>query len=84
VDAAQPQVEREIALDLVRHGLMVAPVVVLVAGLIRGLDGAASAAIALGIVFLNFLFAAITVGWARKTGRPTFSPPGPRLRFCGP
>ena len=52
---AQPAVEREIALDIVKHGLMVAPVVVLVAGSIRGWDGAASAAIALGIVLVNFL-----------------------------
>ena len=63
---AQPQVERVIALDLVKHGLLLAPVVILVAGLVSGWDGTASAAIALGIVCLNFTLAALSVGWAAK------------------
>ena len=63
---AQPQVERDIALDLVKHGLLLAPVVILVAGLVSGWDGTASAAIALGIVCLNFTLAALSVGWAAK------------------
>jgi hypothetical protein len=53
-----PYVEREVALDIVRRGLMVAPVIVLAAGLIRGVDGALSAAIAIAIVIVNFLAAA--------------------------
>jgi hypothetical protein len=63
---AQPQVERDIALDLVKHGLLIAPAVILVAGLVSGWDGTASAAIALGIVCLNFTLAALSVGWAAK------------------
>ena len=63
---AQPQVERDLALDLVKHGLLLAPAVVLVAGLVSGWDGTASAAIALGIVCLNFTLAALSVGWAAK------------------
>jgi len=63
---AHPQVERDIALDLVKHGLLIAPVVILVAGLVSGWDGTASAAIALGIVCLNFTLAALSVGWAAK------------------
>ena len=63
---AQPQVERDIALDIVKHGLLLAPVVILVAGLVSGWDGTASAAIALGIVCLNFTLAALSVGWAAK------------------
>jgi hypothetical protein len=63
---AQPQVERDIALDLVKHGLLIAPVVILVAGLVSGWDGTISAAIALGIVCLNFALAALSVGWAAK------------------
>ena len=63
---APPQVERDIALDLVKHGLLLAPVVILVAGLVSGWDGTASAAIALGIVCLNFTLAALSVGWAAK------------------
>jgi hypothetical protein len=63
---AQPHVERDIALDIVKHGLLIAPVVILVAGLVSGWDGTASAAIALGIVCLNFTLAALSVGWAAK------------------
>jgi len=51
----QPQVERDIALDLVKHGLLLAPAVIVVAGLVSGWEGAASAAIAFAIVLLNFL-----------------------------
>jgi hypothetical protein len=61
---ATPAVERDIAVDMVKRGLLVAPAVILVAGLIRGIDGAASAAIALAIVFANFLAAAFVVSWA--------------------
>jgi hypothetical protein len=63
-----PLVEREVALDIVKHGLMVAPVVVLAGGLIRGYDGASSAAIALGIVLVNFLAAAAIMSRAAKSG----------------
>jgi hypothetical protein len=61
---ATPAVERDIAIDMVKRGLLVAPLVVLVAGLLRGADGALSAAIALAIVFANFLAAAFVVSWA--------------------
>lgn len=63
-----PLVEREVALDIVKHGLMIAPVVVLVCGLIRGWDGASSAAVALGIVLVNFLAAAAIMTRAAKSG----------------
>jgi hypothetical protein len=63
-----PLVEREVALDIVRRGLLVAPFVVLAAGLLRGWDGAASAAIALGIVLVNFLAAAAIMTRAAKSG----------------
>ncbi len=63
-----PLVEREVALDIVKHGLMIAPVVVAAAGLIRGWNGASSAAIALGIVLVNFLAAAAIMSRAAKSG----------------
>jgi hypothetical protein len=63
VDAAPP-VERRIALDVARHGLLVAPAIVLVAGLVRGVDGAASAAVGLGLLVLNLLVAAVSLEWA--------------------
>ncbi len=71
---APPPVERRIATDLVRHGLMVAPVIVLVAGLLRGVDGAASAALGLGVLVLNFFAAALTLEWgARRGGNVLFA-----------
>jgi hypothetical protein len=70
VDAAPavetPPVERRIALDLARHGLLVAPVIVLVAGLVRGFDGAASAALGLGLLVLNLFIAAVSLEWAAR------------------
>lgn len=61
-----PPVERHIAFDLAKRGLWVAPVVILVAGLARGFDGALGAAAALAIVLANFAVAAVSVSWAAK------------------
>jgi len=63
-----PLVEREVALDIVRRGLMVSPLVLAVAGAIRGWNGVSSAAIALGIVLVNFLAAAAIMTRAAKSG----------------
>jgi len=58
--------ETEIAVDLVRRGLPVAPVLVLVGALVAGTDGALSAAFAVALVLGNFLFSAsLTAGAAR-------------------
>ena len=61
-----PAVERDIALDLTRRGLLVAPVAVLAAGLLRGFDGALGAAGAVTIVLGNFCAAAFSVSWAAR------------------
>ena len=53
-----PAPEGEIARDLVRRGLMAAPVLVAVSALIWGVDGIESALCALGIVLANFALAA--------------------------
>lgn len=66
-----PPVERRIATDLVRHGLLVAPVIVLVAGLLRGVDGAASAALGLGVLVLNFFASAVMLDWGARRGGNT-------------
>jgi hypothetical protein len=63
-----PDVERQVALDLARRGALIAPVVIIVAGLIAGWDGVLSAAIALAIVLLNFLAAAAIMTRAAKSG----------------
>jgi ATP synthase I chain len=63
-----PLVEREVAIDIVKRGLIVSPLVIIVAGLAFGWDGAASAAIGLGIVLVNFLAAAAIMSRAAKSG----------------
>jgi hypothetical protein len=64
-------VEREVAFDLFKHGLYIAPAVVLAAWLWRGPDGAAAAFLGLGVVVCNFLVAALVMGWAARRG-PTW------------
>jgi hypothetical protein len=62
-----PLVEREVALDIVRRGLLVAPLILAVS-LVRGWVGVASAAVALGIVLVNFLAAAAIMTRAARGG----------------
>ncbi len=62
----QPAVERDIARDIARHGLIVAPLVIVAAGLLRGLNGSTSAAMGLALVVVNFLGAAALQGWGAK------------------
>jgi len=60
--------EREIAIDLVRRGAIIAPAIILVCGLLRGWEGAISAAIGLAIVLLNFSANAVIMTRASKSG----------------
>ncbi len=62
-----PPVERQIAIDLARRGLIVAPVLLLVAGLGWGVHGVLSAAYALVLVLLNFALSAALLSWAART-----------------
>jgi hypothetical protein len=61
-------VEREIALDIVRRGVLVAPAIIAVAGLVRGWNGASSATVACAIVLVNFLAAAAIMTRASHLG----------------
>ena len=61
-----PPVERQLAIDMVRRGLPVAPVLVLVMGLVWGVHGAASSAYGIAIVFVNLLLSAAMLGWAAR------------------
>jgi hypothetical protein len=63
--------ERRIAEHLARHALIVAPLVILGCGLLRGIDGAVSAAIGLVLVMLNFLVSARLIAWGATKG-PAF------------
>jgi hypothetical protein len=58
--------EGEIARDLARRAAFVAPAVLVVAAVLRGGEGAASAAVGLVLVVLNFLAGARVVTWAAQ------------------
>ena len=58
--------EGQIAGDLVRRLLIVSPAVLLVAGVVRGVDGLISAAIGLVLVGLNFLVAARLISYTAR------------------
>lgn len=62
--AEGPAVEREVARDLVKRGLFVAPVLLAVSAAIWGIDGALSSAFAMALVLVNFLMAAAIITWA--------------------
>jgi ATP synthase protein I len=62
------QVEREIAHDMVRRALPAVPVLVLLAGLVWGVDGALSAAYAVGLVLANFIVSAAILSYAARRG----------------
>jgi hypothetical protein len=65
---AGPAVEKQLATDLVKRGLVVAPVILLLATLGWGVDGLASAAYAEAIVLVNFALAAALLTWAARIG----------------
>jgi hypothetical protein len=61
-----PAPEREIAADMVRRALPAAPVIVVLAALPWGIDGALSAAFAIAVVVVNFLVAAWVLAAASR------------------
>jgi hypothetical protein len=56
-----PSVEISVSRDMVKRGLMVAPVLVAVCGVIWGGDGAWSSAYGVAIVLVNFSLAAVLI-----------------------
>lgn len=58
--------EYELVGDLLRRALPVAPVIVVVAGLVAGVDGALSAGIAVLAVAANLALAAASLVWAGR------------------
>jgi hypothetical protein len=61
-----PAVERQIAFDMARRGLFVAPVMIGVAAAIWGIDGGLSAAFGIGLAIGNLLLAAAIISWAAR------------------
>jgi hypothetical protein len=61
-----PAVEQEVAWDMIRRAVLVAPALLLIAGLLWGVDGALSSGYAVVVVLANFaLSAAILTATAR-------------------
>jgi hypothetical protein len=58
--------EYELVGDLLRRGLPVVPVLVVVAGLVAGIDGALSAGVGIALVAGNLLLAAASLVWAGR------------------
>jgi hypothetical protein len=69
-DVSQPvaggAVEFQVSADMVKRGLIAAPVLIAIAAAIWGADGAWSCAYAIAIVLFNFLLSAWLIGWAAK------------------
>ena len=61
-----PEVERELAFDMLKRGVWFAPLVLLGAALLWGMEGAASALLAIAVVTLNLVIAALALSWAAK------------------
>jgi hypothetical protein len=61
-----PEVEKMIALDIVRRSLPFLPFVCLIASIPWGFAGAASAAYGFALVLLNFLLAAALLTWSAR------------------
>ncbi|MCU4186487.1 ATP synthase subunit I [Acidiferrimicrobium sp. IK] len=63
-----PPVERQIARDMARRALPVAPVLILIGGTFWGWDGALAAAYGVGLIVTNFLLAAGLLAWGARRG----------------
>lgn len=56
--------EVSVSRDIVKRGVIVAPLFMLVSGVIWGLNGAWSSALGLGVVLVNFAVAAAFIAWS--------------------
>ena len=59
-------VEIKVSADMVKRGLIVAPVLIVIAGLIWGADGAWSASFAIALVLINFLLSAALISYTAR------------------
>ena len=56
--------EVSVSRDIIKRGLMIAPVVMIIGGIVWGVNGAWSAGLGLAIVLVNFGLAAALIAWA--------------------
>jgi hypothetical protein len=61
-----PAPEVTVTKDMVKRGLIVAPLLIAVCGFIWGMNGAYSAAYGIALVLVNFLLAAGIVAWTAR------------------
>jgi hypothetical protein len=61
-----PAVERDLAFDMLKRAVWVAPLILLAAALVWGADGASSALVAIGLVLVNLVLAAVALSWAAR------------------
>ena len=59
-------VEIKVSADMVKRGLMVAPAIVAICGLIWSIEGAYSAAFAIGLVLVNFALSAALISYTAR------------------
>jgi hypothetical protein len=58
--------EVQVATDMVKRAVLVAPLLIVACGLVWGVDGALSSAYGIVLVMLNFLVAAALLAWAAR------------------
>jgi hypothetical protein len=63
---ATERIELTIALDMARRAAYVTPVLMLGVGIWRGWDAVGAVALAVFVVVLNWIVAAVTLGWAAR------------------
>jgi hypothetical protein len=61
-----PEVERQLAFDMLKRGVWFMPAILLLATMIWGTQGASSAAVAIALVVVNLILAALALSWAAK------------------
>ena len=61
-----PEVEKDLAFDMLKRGIWFAPLVLVLASAIWGVDGATSSLLAIALVGVNLVLAAIGLSWAAK------------------
>ena len=61
-----PDVELNVSKDMVKRGIIVAPALIAICGLIWGLDGVYSCAYGIALVLVNFLLAATLISRTAK------------------
>ena len=62
--AAGQAPEVSVSRDIIRRGLIIAPLIMMISGAIGGLNGAWSAGFGIALVLINFGFAALLIAWS--------------------